>query len=112
MEEKDEKTCNSVREITADAFKLIVEKLGIDTDGNDDNETFSHHVSEMGAIVIEIVSKYIDAAVLFLDADREEFTDLVLNSIRKSTRLKAKLHDLVKRIEEGGAFEFEKENLN
>lgn len=110
MEEKNEKIGNLVREINADAFKLIVERLGIDADGNDDDETFSHRVSEMGTIVVEIVSKYIEATVLFLDVDREEFTDVVLNSIRKNIRHKAKLHDLVKRIKEDGAFE--QENLN
>lgn len=91
MEKKDIEFVKVVRQATADAFRLIIDRLGIDGNGNVDNETFENHVSEIGVCVIDIVSKYIDAGVKFVGLDRESFTEFLFDSIRKSVRWRGKV---------------------
>lgn len=103
MEKKDIEFGKVVRQTTADAFRLIIDRLGIDVYGND-NETFENHVSKVGVCVIDIVAKYINAGVKFVGLDRESFTEFLLDSIRKSVMLQDNLdgdEEIVKEMFDG-----------
>lgn len=92
MEEKE--FASLLNKTVADVFKLVIERLGVDKSGNE--EELKEDVANMGFVISEVAAKYIVANMKFFGADEEDLTEALFKTIRKCVRLRSL--DLFKEI--------------